>query len=379
MASLNDKRDLSKLIQEIESGDIFIKDFIKDYNTNGFQKEKFLNFCKQFMEMEEVSNRVLLHNQLHYFSYNLMKKTINNDDYIHKLATLIFKKSLYIAFNFNWSFGDNHDMYEKITCMFPDCNFDFTTLNMKDVYKEYLSLICTIDKEIRTYDDNLTKNSLPKSPKATTDDSNNCIIFSKYDKPKTPNNRATNTSESLDICSSAKKPKSLTSSISKPIEEIINKTETIFDDLWYDDFWKSKQKWLFDKLSEHFKISLYQKENLSSILTTYIKHLIKRNVLEFTDVKKAKEAINKSIYKMYTFIIYKDSGKKLFDDILSGKVTGRQLSKYRNEDLSEKKDSFATNEIIYNSELLNLPAIQTFPCKKCATMHSKNDTCRRDD
>uniref|UniRef100_A0AAF5I001 Uncharacterized protein n=1 Tax=Strongyloides stercoralis TaxID=6248 RepID=A0AAF5I001_STRER len=351
-SSLMEKLYHSKLFEEINKSHQFIELFAKDYSDNGFQEEKFIKFGERFMSKNEIDNQFLIYHQIPFLSYKIMKDSMCIGGYVHQLATLVFKKSFCIVFNLNWTIkNDDNSITKRIKSVFPGCDFDFFTLNMRGIHLEYYDLKKKARKT-RKYDNK------PTPPKSNTESNVNI-------------EREESGSSSLDC--QILEEKSDDDEIN--IQEFsLNENES-----WCDSFWKSKRNLLLKNLMKHFNFTVQQKEKLSSVFATYLKYLVKKKLEELVNIKETEKTVNNYVYKMAIFMANKDSGKLLLKKILNGEISGKKLLEYKLGDFCEKKTSFATKEIIYNSELLNKPALQTFPCKKCATMHSKYDSCRRDD
>uniref|UniRef100_A0A0K0F5W2 PRESAN domain-containing protein n=1 Tax=Strongyloides venezuelensis TaxID=75913 RepID=A0A0K0F5W2_STRVS len=377
---LSPRRATLKLYEDVKGSNQLIKEFIKDYKVNGFQRKKVENFCNSFMETEMV-NDILVNYDVPYLSYRIMNESAGIDRCTHQLATLVFKKSCCIVFNLGLYIGEgeNKFIHKELKSSFPRCDFDFAKLNMRNIQLEYHRISSNNNVVNRKHKSNLpeVESTTNLAKRLNILKANNTIVPNKIPRNEIYKDVGTIKKKTLNplLCSNINATRvndcrGLTGN---------SEYEPYVDECLFGECLESKQIYLLNNLSKHFHISYSEKERLSHFLFTYLRYFIEKKFMELKSVDNVKKVTNQSIYKIFTFMTKKGSGEILFSKILKNEISPKRLSEYKDEEFCERTISFAANEILYSSEINDHPALQTFMCKKCATMHSRSDSCRRDD
>uniref|UniRef100_A0A0N5BPD9 SPK domain-containing protein n=1 Tax=Strongyloides papillosus TaxID=174720 RepID=A0A0N5BPD9_STREA len=374
------RKTISELYNDAKDSNQLIREFIKDYEAKGFQRIKVENFCKSFMETEMV-NDILVHYEMPYLSYRIMNEAAGTDRYTHQLATLVFKKSCCIVFNLGLYIGEGDDKYihKELKSSFPRCDFDFAKLDMRNIQSEYRRISSNNNVVDRKRKGNLPEvgstTNLAKRPNILK--VNNTIISNIRHRNEVCKNVGT-IKANIPISSPCSYNNATGVNVSRGLTGN-SEDESCVDKSLFGEYLEKKRITLLDQLSKNFNLSFPEREQLSCFLSTYLTYFIQKKYMELKNVDKVTKVTNNSMLRILTFMTKKDSGKILFSKILNNEISPKSLSEYKDEDFCERTISFAANEILYNSELSDHPALQTYMCRKCATMHSRNDSCRRDD
>uniref|UniRef100_A0A0K0G1X6 MI domain-containing protein n=1 Tax=Strongyloides venezuelensis TaxID=75913 RepID=A0A0K0G1X6_STRVS len=136
---------------------------------------------------------------------------------------------------------------------------------------------------------------------------------------------------------------------------------------------------VYESLHDIFELSGYQKARLDKYLTSYVKYLLKNNMYEGKSYNDSKRFTTEMIYKFTSFAKFKttDAGSLLWQ-MVDGTISAKELSRYTKDDFVSKKPVVSTNGTL-GLDTQDDEDVFVYPCKKCSTYHTRNNTCRQQD
>uniref|UniRef100_A0A0N4ZGB3 ATP-dependent RNA helicase n=1 Tax=Parastrongyloides trichosuri TaxID=131310 RepID=A0A0N4ZGB3_PARTI len=145
----------------------------------------------------------------------------------------------------------------------------------------------------------------------------------------------------------------------------------------YKEFIEDKRSRIEEWFGNALGLTQIQSKYTMMYFESYLKYLIIKLIGEGKNSSDAKKISLKTLYHVHLYLRNKPAGQKFLQtEILSGKTSPKVLSTYDYDYFTEKKEDFARDEIIFNEHLERNPALITYPCKKCASVHYQGESCQ---